>query len=104
MLQRFAALTFLLGLCSFSFAQTDRAVVTGTILDSTGSPIANAAVTVESKTTGLRRSAVTSSAGSYTIGALPIGVYTASVSASGFQKQSIEGFELQVGQTRSFDF
>jgi hypothetical protein len=85
-------------------AQTDRATVTGTITDSNGRSIPQAVVTIESKSTGLRRTASSAESGAYTVGALQVGFYSASVTATGFQGKRIGEFELQVGQTRTFDF
>lgn len=84
-------------------AQTDRAVLTGTIADTSGRAIPAATVTVESQSTGLRRTAITSEAGAYTLSALPVGFYSASINASGFQRLRVAPFELQVGQTRTLD-
>ena len=84
-------------------AQTDRAVLTGTIADTSGRAIPAATVTIESQSTGLRRTAITSEAGAYTLSALPVGFYSASINASGFQRLRVAPFELQVGQTRTLD-
>ncbi len=84
-------------------SQTDHAVLTGTVSDASGAAVANAEVTVSSASTGLTRKAVTTAAGSYTISALPIGTYTASIAAPGFANTEVEPFELQVGQTRTLD-
>ena len=84
-------------------SQTDRAILTGTVTDSTNSPVPNATVTVIDSATGYTRNVQTTGAGAYTISALPVGFYTASFSAKGLEKVDVNRFELQVGQTRTLD-
>lgn len=84
-------------------AQTDRAIITGTITDATGSPVPNARVEAIASATGNTRTATTTQAGVYSLAGLPVGIYTASVTAVGFAKFDLDSFELQVGQTRTLD-
>ncbi len=93
----------LLTLCLSLAGQTDHAVLTGTISDASGAPVANAEVVISSVATGLTRSATTTNAGAYTISALPIGTYTVSITAAGLAKTDVAPFDLQVGQTRTLD-
>ncbi len=58
--------------------------IAGTIADSTGATISGAHVTVTNSATGLVSSQTTSSAGTYSIVALPPGEYTIVVRAEGF--------------------
>jgi len=81
--------------------RTDRAVLTGTVSDASGAAVAKAEVTVSSPGIGLTRRAATTAAGADTISGLPIGTYTASITAPGFARTDVEPFELQVGQTRT---
>ena len=92
-----------LAFAPLAFGQTDRAILTGTVSDATGSPVPNATVEAKDQATGLTRSAVTSGAGAYTISALPVGIYTATVTAQGLSKLDVQPFQLQVGQTRTLD-
>lgn len=96
-----AILTF--GFASLSFAQTDRAGITGTITDPNGSTVPGARVTATAAATGLKRTVTTTSSGSYSMTALPIGKWTVSVAANGFETLEVADFELQVGQTRTID-
>lgn len=96
------SLVFLLS-CFAVWSQTDRAVLTGTVSDGSGSPIPGAVVTAKSSSTGLVRNTQTTGVGAYTISALPIGLYTVSVAAAGFETVTVDSFELQVGQTRTID-
>jgi len=84
-------------------SQTDRAILTGTATDSTGSAVPNATVTALAIATGQSRTAITTGAGAYTISALPVGFYTMTFTAPGLEKVEVQRFELQVGQTRTID-
>lgn len=85
------------------FAQTDRANLTGTIVDVTGSRIPNASVQVQSLSTGLTRSTKASGFGVYSLNALPVGHYSVEVSAHGFQSIRVPDLSLNVGQTRTLN-
>jgi hypothetical protein len=86
-----------------AWSQTDRAGITGTVTDPNGSPVPAAKITATSLATGLQRSAITTDAGAYTMTALPIGMWTVSIAARGFETVQVARFELQVGQTRTID-
>jgi Carboxypeptidase regulatory-like domain/TonB dependent receptor len=83
-----------------AIAQTDRATLTGTVTDQKEANVRAARVSVKSVTTGLEYDAVTNSAGVYVVGSLPVGEYTVSVFANGFQQLDFQPFILQVGETR----
>ncbi|MBA4182088.1 MAG: hypothetical protein C0506_15995, partial [Anaerolinea sp.] len=85
------------------FAQVDRAVLTGTVTDASGAVISGAIVTAEAPATGFRRETVASLVGVYRFPGLPVGVYTVSVSQTGFSTVRIEDVVLTVGQTRTVD-
>ena len=73
-------------------AQMDRAVLTGTVIDTSKSLIPGAKVTVHAVATGIDYAATSNSAGVYTLTGLPVGQYTASVSAVGFETLQIQAF------------
>jgi hypothetical protein len=81
-------------------AQSDHAMLSGTVTDSKNGRIAAARVAVKSVATSLEYDAVSNSAGVYVLNALPIGEYTATVTAQGFEKLEFEPFALQVGESR----
>ena len=74
--------------------------MTGTILDPSSAGIHDATIRLKAVTTGIERTANTNSVGSYSITSLPVGDYTASVAAAGFQTLQFQRFTLEVGQTR----
>jgi carboxypeptidase family protein len=84
-------------------AQLNLATVLGTIKDTSGAVVPNAAVVVKNLGTGLERSVTTDAGGDYTIPSLAIGHYSLSVSLTGFKTTTIPDFELQVGQSARID-
>ncbi len=75
--------------------------VQGTVVDSSGSPIAGASVVVQNKGTSAKRQAVTGNDGQFQMPALPIGRYSLEVQSSGMATYKIEMFFVSVGQTVS---
>jgi len=98
-------LTLLLSVfsASFLFAQTDRAVLTGTVIDQTHAVVPQAKIVIREAATGLERIILTNSAGAYTASYLPVGEYTMSVAAAGFEPVRFAPFTLAVGQTRTLN-
>src|ERR1700753_2207133 len=67
-------------------AQVDEGAIAGTVTDSTGAAVPNAAVTLVNTDVGLTPQATTNEAGEYTFQPIRIGHYQVSVTASGFAK------------------
>ena len=84
-------------------AQTDRATLTGTVMDPSQSVVRDAKVTLHAVATGIDRVVSTNSAGGYAFSALPVGEYTVAIEAEGFEKEQIEPFKLEVGETRTLN-
>src|ERR1700753_172284 len=84
-------------------AQTDRATVTGTVTDASGSRVVGAHLVITSDTTGLNRLTKTNEAGVYTVSSLDTGSYTVSIEAQGFAPFVVNKLTLDVGQTRTVD-
>jgi hypothetical protein len=87
-------------LCAFSalFAQVSTSRLTGSIQDSSGAAVPAARVTVRNEATGESRTATLDESGIYTFDALPTGLYTVDVEASGFKKASMRANEVRIGQ------
>ncbi len=81
------------------FAQTPTAVVTGTVIDATGSLVPDAKVTVVNQETNVVSTKDTSAAGTFTIINLLPGNYTLTVEKKGFKKVALPVFRLDVNQT-----
>lgn len=99
----FAALTI--------YGQTFRGAINGTVTDQTGAVIANASVTAMEKSTSVSYNTLTTSNGEFAFQDLPVGEYSVTVVASGFDKETVSNVtvtagnvytvpvRLQVGQT-----
>ncbi|HEY3626187.1 MAG TPA: TonB-dependent receptor [Terracidiphilus sp.] len=96
--------------CSKVRAQVNTGNLSGQVTDSTGAVIPNAKLTIRDDDNGYTREVETSGDGSYVYPDLPIGHYTVTVEASGFQSQkgsavisvgirSRSDFRLNVGPT-----
>src|SRR5580698_7846759 len=77
-----------------AWSQTQLATVSGIISDPSGAVVPGVAVTIFSQGTGLKRSALTDTAGQYRFAGLPSGTYSLRVEKKGFQSQVREGVEL----------
>jgi hypothetical protein len=80
-------------------AQETLGGITGTVTDTSGAVIANAAVTVVGDQTKLTRSQNTNANGSYSFVNLPIGNYSLSFTLAGFQSENIPGIRVQANRT-----
>ena len=83
-------------------AQSNYAVVRGSVLDPQHRPIAGARVHITAKGTGAEREVVSDATGLYEIAGLQPGAYTLAVDSLGF-KQATEAIELEVGQQATLD-
>lgn len=84
-------------------AQTDRAALTGTVTDPSQLISKTPRVVLKSASTGIERVSTTNATGAYSFTSLPVGQYTASIAAPGFQTLQFEPFTLQVGETRTLN-
>ena len=99
----FPTLCAVLGLfVAQGFAQ--EATLVGTITESSGAVVPNAAITITNVGTGQIRTLVSNETGQYVAGALPIGTYDVKVQASGFSAADTTGVVLNVGDRRRIDF
>src|SRR5271170_4203535 len=87
-----AALAALFSVCAWS--QTQLATVSGTITDPSGAVVPGVSVTIVSQGTGLKRSALTDTAGEYRFAGLPTGNYSLRIEKTGFRSQIREAVEL----------
>lgn len=94
------AMLVLLGFCcgisiQLAIAQTGgQGALEGTVLDPKGSVVANASVTATNQASGVSTTRTTSSAGAYQITPLIPGVYTVTVTATGFESLKQENIEV----------
>jgi hypothetical protein len=83
-------------------AQSNYALVRGSILDPQHRPIAGARVHITATGTGAQREVVANATGLYEIAGLQPGAYRLDVDSSGF-KQATETIDLEVGQQATLD-
>lgn len=83
--------------------QQASARLSGSVADQSGAVVAGANITATAVATGIRRTTVSESDGTYTIPLLPIGEYTVSVEASGFKQSTVRNIILQVDQDARVD-
>lgn len=86
-----------------ALAQQDRGTILGTILDSSGASIANAAVVVENQGTAARRELTTDASGLYVAPELPIGVYRVTASFQGFKTKVQPDISVRVSDRVKVD-
>ena len=78
--------------------------IEGTVKDSSGALIPNAAVELTNKETKQTRTTKTSSDGFYRFSGLAPGRYAVSAEARGFKKQQVEDFVVRAEQTQGLNF
>jgi hypothetical protein len=77
----------------------ENATINGTVLDSSGAVVPNAAITLTNPATGQVRQSVSNSSGAYSFPNVGIGAYTLSASVAGFQKYTKTNIVVNVAAT-----
>jgi len=85
-------------------AQVSTASINGTVKDTAGAVIPDAALLLRNVDTGVDRRVVTNQVGVYAYFDVPTGNYTLEAAKSGFVTQKLNSFALLVNQTTTFDF
>jgi outer membrane receptor protein involved in Fe transport len=98
-----AAVLAALGVGPGAWAQETTAGIQGTVKDPSGGSVANATIEVSGRALIGTRKAQTDATGNYRFTALPPGVYTMTVAASGFRTSKLEGIDLSVGRLPNID-
>src|SRR5271163_305641 len=78
-------------------AQTSGGAIRGTVSDPSGALVPGAGITIEEMSTSQSWKLVSSSAGLYNAPNLPVGRYTVTVKAQGFQTAERTNVDVQVG-------
>jgi hypothetical protein len=94
---------FLLALTHSVVAQTFRGSIAGTVQEATGAAVPNAKISLTATETGLKREAVSTNGGTYSLEDLPLGDYSIVVQATGFSSSRIDKIEVRPGQVYSLD-
>ena len=90
-------------LAGIASAQTELAILTGTVTDASGAVVPNAALSITNEATGISTTSATNESGRYFVPSLKPGVYTVTATATGFKKSVNAGVILQVNETARFD-
>jgi hypothetical protein len=85
--------------CSSLLAQQTLGGITGEVSDASGGVIPNARVTIVDEQTSLTRTALTNGSGTYSFVNLPIGTYTLTYTADGFDVQKTQHITVQANRT-----
>ena len=86
-----------------ALAQTTISTIEGTIKDSQGSVVAGAQVVVKSAALGIERTATSDADGFYRVTALPAGIYSLTISHTGFSTRTFDNIELTLNRTLTLD-
>jgi hypothetical protein len=79
-----------------SFAQTATGEIRGTVSDPNGAVVPGATVEVTNDQTGVKNETTSNDAGLYVVPQLPVGVYTVTVTQSGFAPASVKSVNVSV--------
>jgi hypothetical protein len=96
-------LVLLLAFTSLSFAQNVTATLRGTVHDSSDAAIAGASVVVTDTGTGAVQTVASNNAGEYVALQLPVGTYSVTINANGFDPSTYSNIILNVGQEARVD-
>jgi hypothetical protein len=97
------AVGVILCLASAALSQVDRAGLVGTVADPSGRLLPQTHVTAVQSATGLRREATSSSAGTFDIPELPVGIYSITFEHDGFKTLTFVDVEQVIGRTRTLN-
>jgi len=99
------AIAILLACGSAALAQTaDTGAITGKVYDQSGAVVAKATAVVTNTATNQSRQVPTSADGVFRVPLLPPGVYSVSVQAEGFEKETVAELHVIVSETATLEF
>ena len=101
---RYQGFVLLLGLAFTAFGQIDTGSIVGTVRDSSGASIPNAAITLTNKATNVSLNTTSNDAGEYQFNALHPGTYSLKAAVSGFSAQQFSDVQIDVQTRPSVDF
>ena len=91
------------GIVPAAWSQGGGGGLTGLVVDSSGAIIPNADVEIANNSTGVLQRTTTTSAGQFVYPVLPVGSYTLTVTAAGFQKAVLKAVTVDLNQTADVD-
>jgi Carboxypeptidase regulatory-like domain/TonB dependent receptor len=90
-------LSLLLLFTSAAFAQLTTADILGTVTDATGAVVPNATIVLTNTGTNEKRTSTSNGSGDYSFNILPVGHYSISIKAAGFQAQVVKDLSVEAG-------
>jgi outer membrane receptor protein involved in Fe transport len=97
----FAILSSVLLLIPIARGQTFRGGLNGVVTDQSGAVVPAAQVVAEDTAQGVQHATITSSGGEFTFSDLPLGSYTVTATAPGFQKVKVDNVQIKAGSIYS---
>lgn len=85
-------------------AQVTTATIYGRVLDPSGAVIPGAAISAVNEATGVAKAAESNERGEFAVPYVPVGPYSITVEAAGFNTHAQSGVNLSSGQTADFNF
>jgi hypothetical protein len=82
---------------SAAFAQLTTADILGTVTDATGAVVPNATIVLTNIGTNEKRTTVSNASGDYSFNLLPVGHYSVSTKAAGFQANVVRDLSVEAG-------
>src|SRR4051794_10528103 len=101
---RYRGFVLWIGLATAAFGQIDTGSIVGTVRDSSGASIPNAAITLTNKATNVNLNTTSNDAGEYQFNALHPGSYSLKAVVSGFSAQQFSDVQIDVQTRQSVDF
>ncbi len=92
-----------LSACALMWGQAGDGSIAGSVRDSSGGAIPNAAVSVSSVGQGFSRDTTSNASGDYLVAGLPPGTYNVTITANGFQKYQVTNLVLRVAEKARAD-
>jgi hypothetical protein len=102
--QRAAIIVVLCSICVSLKAQVGKSGITGTVRDPSGAAVMGAIVAARNQSTNTESSTTTGDAGTYFFRGLPVGAYTVTARAAGFETVSTKDVQTEVDRISSIDF
>ena len=97
------AFALVLGLGSSALAQTGAASITGLLTDQSGAAAPGVTVTATNQATNVPYTAISNTAGNYTITSVPLGTYVVKAELTGFKTATTKPFQLEAKQIARLD-
>jgi len=102
--QKYFLVLLTLFVCSVvAFGQGSAGSLSGSVVDPKGAVVAGATVTVKNVATNQEFTTQTSSEGTFNVPSLPTGMYTASITGSGFKQAVVTEIKVDVGKVSSIN-